>query len=218
MAGSRLDYSSLATSMVKMVSFMDMVLLNMNMLTDKALPSCPPRPDRIQANDLRDEISYRSDFKSNKYKTPKFSTQDFGEPVVPSSPKPSFTFYLSIIGFVESRLAEAEPDMFPLSSTFMVNTVSSMDMAFLYMYLRHFQKFVICCKRKLLQIFECYKSYCSIMTQDAKSYYMLIVPPTDEGFHDQDQVSVDSSSFPVQNCPLVNMSIHFCFLNVFFLT
>ena len=22
------------------------------------------------------------------------------------------------------------------------------------------------------------------MTQDAKSYYMLIVPPTDEGFHD----------------------------------
>ena len=43
-------------------------------------------------------------------------------------------FYLSIIGFVESRLAEAEPDMFPLSSTFMVNTVSSMDMAFLYMY------------------------------------------------------------------------------------
>ena len=157
MAGSRLDYSSLATSMVKMVSFMDMVLLNMNMLTDKALPSCPPRPDRIQANDLRDEISYRSDFKSNKYKTPKVSTQDFGEPVVPSSPNPSFTFYLSIIGFVESRLAEAEPDMFPLSSTFMVNTVSSMDMAFLYMYLGHFQKFVICCKRKLLQIFECYK-------------------------------------------------------------
>ena len=60
MAGSHLDYSSLATSMVKMVSFMDMVLLNMNMLTDKALPSCPPRPDRIQANDLRDEISYES--------------------------------------------------------------------------------------------------------------------------------------------------------------
>ena len=68
---------------------------------------------------------------ANKYKTPKVSTQDFGEPVVPSSPKPSFTFYLSIIVFVESRLAEAEPDMFPLSSTFMVNTVSSMDMAFL---------------------------------------------------------------------------------------
>merc|ERR1712223_1872245 len=100
--------------MVKMVSFMDMVLLNMNMLRDKALPACPPS---IQANDLS-------------------------------------------IGFVESRLAEAEPDMFPSSSTFMVNTVSSMDMAFLYM-------------------------------------YMLIVPPTDEGFHDQDQVSVDSSSVPV---------------------
>merc|ERR1712156_26374 len=102
--------------MVKIVSFMDMVLLNMNMLTDKALPSCPPRPDRIQANDL------------------------------------------SIIGFVESRLAEAEPDMFPSSPTFMVNTVSSMDMAFMYMF---------------------------------------IVPPTDEGFQDQDQVSVDSSSVPV---------------------
>ena len=56
MARSHLDYSSLATSMVKMVSFMDMVLLNMNMLTDKALPSCPPKPDRIQANDLGDEI------------------------------------------------------------------------------------------------------------------------------------------------------------------
>ena len=136
MAGSHLDYSSLATSMVKMVSFMDMVLLNMNMLTDKALPACPPRPDRIQANDLGDEISYRSDFKSNKY-TPKVGTQDFGEPVVLSSPNRSFTFYLSI-GFVESRLAEAEPDMFPSSSTFMVNTVSSMDMAFLYMYLGHF--------------------------------------------------------------------------------
>ena len=75
MAGSHLDYSSLATSMVKMVSFMDMVLLNMNMLTDKALPACPPRPDRIQANDLGDEISCRSDFKSNKY-TPKVGTQD----------------------------------------------------------------------------------------------------------------------------------------------
>ena len=137
MAGSHLDYSSLATSMVKMVSFMDMVLLNMNMLTDKALPACPPRPDRIQANDLGDEISYRSDFESNKYKTPKVGTQDFGDPVVQSSPNPSFKFYLSI-GFVESRLAEAEPDMFPSSSTFMVNTVSSMDMAFLYMYLGHF--------------------------------------------------------------------------------
>ena len=54
------------------------------------------------------------------------------------------------------------------------------------------------------------------MTQDAKSYYMLIVPPTDEGFHDQDQVSVDSSSFPVQNCPLVNMSILFCFVFLMF--
>ena len=134
MAGSHLDYSSLATSMVKVVSFMDMVLLNMNMLTDKALPACPPRPDRIQANDLGDEISYRSDFNSN---TPKVGTQDFGKPVVLSSPNPSFTFYLSI-GFVESRLAEAEPDMFPSSPTFMVNTVSSMDMAFLYMYLGHF--------------------------------------------------------------------------------
>ena len=56
------------------------------------------------------------------------------------------------------------------------------------------------------------------MTQGEKSYYMLIVPPTDEGFHDQDQVSVDSSSVPVQNCLLVDMSIVFCFLNVVFLT
>ena len=54
------------------------------------------------------------------------------------------------------------------------------------------------------------------MTQGEKSYYMLIVPPTDEGFHDQDQVSVDSSSVPVQNCLLVDMSILFCFLNVVF--
>ena len=44
------------------------------------------------------------------------------------------------------------------------------------------------------------------MTQGEKSYYMLIVPPTDEGFQDQDQVSVDSSSVPVQNCPLMDLS------------
>ena len=45
------------------------------------------------------------------------------------------------------------------------------------------------------------------MTQGEKSYYMLIVPPTDEGFQDQDQVSVGSSSAPVQNSLLVDMSI-----------
>ena len=54
------------------------------------------------------------------------------------------------------------------------------------------------------------------MTQGEKSYYMLIVPPTDEGFQDQDQVSVDSSSVPVQNCSLVDLSTLAVFLNVFF--
>ena len=52
------------------------------------------------------------------------------------------------------------------------------------------------------------------MTQDAKSSYMLIVPPTDEGFHDQDQVSVDSSSVPVQNCPLRYLSTFAVFLQM----
>ena len=38
---------------------------------------------------------------------------------------------------VEPKLAEADPDIMPSSATFIVNTVSSMDIAFLYIYLYH---------------------------------------------------------------------------------
>ena len=40
-------------------------------------------------------------------------------------------------GIVDPKLAEAEPDILPLSATFIVNTVSSIDIAFLYIYLYH---------------------------------------------------------------------------------
>ena len=40
-------------------------------------------------------------------------------------------------GIVEAKLAEADPDILPLSATFIVNSVSSIDIAFLYMYLEH---------------------------------------------------------------------------------
>merc|ERR1739842_146249 len=38
-------------------------------------------------------------------------------------------------GIVEAKLAEAEPDIVPSSATFIVNTVSSMDISFLYIYM-----------------------------------------------------------------------------------
>merc|ERR1712183_517300 len=72
---------------------MAMLLLYMNMFTDKPLPlDEPPLPERIQPNDLSK-------------------------------------------GIVEAKLAEADPDILPSSATFIVNTVSSMDIAFLYMYM-----------------------------------------------------------------------------------
>ena len=44
-------------------------------------------------------------------------------------------------GIVEAKSAEAEPDTFPSSATFIVNTVSSIDIAFLYIYLDHIVKY-----------------------------------------------------------------------------
>merc|ERR1719500_2001325 len=75
-----------------MVSFMAMLLLYMNMFTDKPLPLEEP-PLRIQPNDLSK-------------------------------------------GIVEAKSAEAEPDILPSSATFIVKTVSSMDIAFLYICLQ----------------------------------------------------------------------------------
>merc|ERR1712203_67964 len=71
---------------------MAMLLLYMNMLTDRPLLLAPPWLDRIQPNDLSK-------------------------------------------GIVDPKPAEAEPDILPSSATFIVNTVSSIDIAFLYIYM-----------------------------------------------------------------------------------
>ena len=45
--------------MVKMVSFMAMLLLYMNMLTDRPLLLAPPWLDRIQPNDLEQKQVFK---------------------------------------------------------------------------------------------------------------------------------------------------------------
>ena len=79
---------------------------------------------------------------------------------------------------MDPKLAEADPEKLPSSATFIEKTVSSIDIAFLYMY--------------LCGVY----GTCDTRIENLNAHMLTVPPPIGEGVHVHDQASVVSASLP----------------------